>query len=258
VRAIGPHYAQDYVTHFGFDADKNPPFLTLALGAGSVTPWQHLRAYAVFANGGYKIEPYVVKEIRDASDRVLAATQPVTAGDESLRVIDARNAWLMNSMLQDVVRRGTAARAGQVLKRADLAGKTGTTNDYVDAWFCGYHPSLVGIAWMGFDQPKRLGNGETGSRAALPIWIDFMQVALKDVEEMQPSAPAGLTRVEGRDPATQNQVFDYIYQEAVPPVQENEGGFLPGLLRFFGGGKDRGEVPVQDAKVQPAFPAPGN
>jgi len=258
VRAIGPHYAQDYVTHFGFDADKNPPFLTLALGAGSVTPWQHLRAYAVFANGGYKIEPYVVKEIRDASDRVLAATQPVTAGDESLRVIDARNAWLMNSMLQDVVRRGTAARAGQVLKRADLAGKTGTTNDYVDAWFCGYHPSLVGIAWMGFDQPKRLGNGETGSRAALPIWIDFMQVALKDVEEMQPSAPAGLTRVEGRDPATQNQVFDYIYQEAVPPVQENEGGFLPSLLRFFGGGKDRGEVPVQDAKVQPAFPAPGN
>ena len=148
IRAVGPHYAQDYVTRFGFDADKNPPYLTLALGAGNVTPWQHLAAYSVFANGGYKIAPFIIKQILDANNNVLAETRPVQAGDESLRIIDARNAWVMNSMLQDVVRRGTAARAGQVLKRPDLAGKTGTTNDYVDAWFCGYQPALVGIAWM--------------------------------------------------------------------------------------------------------------
>jgi penicillin-binding protein 1A len=251
IRAVGSHYAQDYVTRFGFDADKNPPYLTLALGAGNVTPWQHLAAYSVFANGGYKVDPYIVKQILDANDAVLAETRPVQAGDESLRIIDARNAWVMNSMLQDVVRRGTAARAGQALKRPDLAGKTGTTNDYVDAWFCGYQPSLVGIAWMGFDQPKRLGNGETGGRAALPIWIDFMQIALKDVPETQPAMPEGMLRIESTDPATGAPISDYVYRESIPEPPTEQGSFLPDLLRFFG---KEPAAPVQDAQVRPVTP----
>ncbi|MEW6513804.1 MAG: penicillin-binding protein 1A [Pseudomonadota bacterium] len=250
IQAVGSHYAQDYITRFGFDADKNPPYLTLALGAGNVTPWQQLTAYSVFANGGYKIEPHLVKQILDAHDNVLAETRPAQAGDESLRIIDARNAWVMNSMLQDVVRRGTAARAGQVLKRPDLAGKTGTTNDYVDAWFCGYQPSLVGIAWMGFDQPKRLGSGETGGRAALPIWIDFMQVALKDVPEIQSAMPDGMVRVDSTDPATGAPISDYVYRESIPEPSA-EQGFLPDLLRFFG---KEPAAPVQDAKVRPVIP----
>src|SRR5487761_2164401 len=168
LQAIGPQYAQDYITRFGFDADKHPPYLTLALGAGSVTPWQMARGYAVFANGGYRIEPYVVQRIVDDRGNVLAQAQPPRAGDDSLRVIDARNAFVMDSMLHDVVRYGTGARA-MSLGRKDLAGKTGTTNDLVDAWFAGYQPSLVAIAWVGFDEPRKLGNHETGAVAALPI-----------------------------------------------------------------------------------------
>jgi penicillin-binding protein 1A len=255
IRAIDPHYAQDYSTRFGFDADKNPPYLTLALGAGNVTPWQHLTAYAVFANGGYKIAPYLVKQILDANNNVLAETRPVLAGDESLRIIDARNAWLMDSMMRDVVRRGTAARAGQALKRADLAGKTGTTNDYVDAWFCGYQPNMVGVAWMGFDQPKRLGNGETGSSAALPIWIGFMQTALKDVPEMQRDMPQGLQRVESRDPATGVAIYDFIYSESIPePTAPDSGSFIPDIFRF----NTSAPAPVQDAQIKPVrVPMPG-
>ena len=227
IRAIEPRYAQDYISRFGFDADKNPPYLTLALGAGNVTPWQHLAAYSVFANGGYKIEPYVVKQILDANDKVLAETKPVIAGDESLRIIDARNAWLMDSMMRDVVRRGTATRAATTLKRSDLAGKTGTTNDYVDAWFCGYQPSLVGVAWIGFDQPKRMGSGETGGSAALPIWIGYMETALKDIPEMHREVPEGMVKAEGRDPASGNAISEYIYREAVPEPAPQEDVTTP-------------------------------
>ena len=217
LRSIGTHYAQDYATHFGFDADKHPPYLTLALGAGSVTPWQQLTAYSVFANGGYKIEPYVVRKILDEKGKVLAEAQPVKAGDEDRRVIDARNAWLMDSMMHDVVRRGTAARAGAILKRNDLAGKTGTTNDYVDAWFCGYQPTVVAIAWIGFDQPKRLGNGETGSQAALPMWISYMGKVLKDVPESQMTKPEGLIAITADDPAGKAPAEEFIYREQLPP-----------------------------------------
>jgi len=220
LQSIGTKYAQDYVTRFGFDADKNPPYLTLALGAGAVTPWQHLAAYSVFANGGYKIEPYIVKQITDASGTVLAAAQPVKAGNEDLRVIDARNAFIMDSMMKDVVRRGTATRAAAVLKRNDIAGKTGTTNDYVDAWFCGYQPDLVAIAWIGFDQPRRLGNGETGGFAALPIWLGYMEKALKNVPVKQPTKPEGLTAITATDPTTQYEVQEFIYREHIPAFEE--------------------------------------
>ena len=192
LQQITPKYAQEYVSRFGFDAEKHPPYLTMALGAGSVTPWQMVGAYAVFANGGYRVNPYVITRITDDAGRVLAEAKPVRAGDESIRVIDPRNAFVMNSMMNDVTRFGTAARAGATLKRADLAGKTGTTNDHLDAWFAGYQASVVGVAWIGFDQPKKLGGQETGGVAALPIWIGYMQKALKSMPEAMPQAPEGL------------------------------------------------------------------
>ncbi len=247
VRSIDPHYAQDYVSRFGFDKDKNPPYLTLALGAGNVTPWQHLAAYGVFANGGYKVEPFIVKQILDANNKVLAETTPVVAGDESLRIIDARNAWLMDSMMKDVVRRGTATRAAQALKRSDLAGKTGTTNDYVDAWFCGYQPSMVGVAWIGFDQPKKLGSGETGGSAALPIWIGYMETALKDVPEMHGQAPSGLTVAHSNDPATGAPIRDHVYLEyATPPEETTEPTAWSQPVQA--------PAPVEQAQIRPVTP----
>ena len=223
LQAIGPQYAQDYITRFGFDADKHPPYLTMALGAGSVTPWQMARGYAVFANGGYRIEPYVVQRIVDDRGNVLAQAQPPRAGDESLRVIDARNAFIMDSMLHDVVRYGTAARA-MSLGRKDLAGKTGTTNDLVDAWFAGYQPTLVAIAWVGFDQPHKLGNNETGAVAALPIWMNYMGKALKGVDEMFQAVPDGVVSVnvnpDTGQVASDGKLSEYFYRENVPPAQK--------------------------------------
>jgi len=191
LQAIGPRFAQEYVTRFGFDSEKHPAYLTMALGAGSVTPLQMARAYGVFANGGYLVEPYVIEKIVDDRGTVLAQANPTRAGDASLRVLDPRNAFLMNSMMQDVTRYGTAARANS-LGRRDIAGKTGTTNEHVDAWFAGYQPSLVAISWIGFDQPKNLGNNETGGAAALPIWIGYMGRALKGVPQVAPVVPDGI------------------------------------------------------------------
>jgi penicillin-binding protein 1A len=197
LQQITPQFAQEYVSRFGFDAEKHPPYLTMALGAGSVTPWQMVGAYAVFSNGGYRVNPHIISRITDDTGKVLAEAKPVRAGDESTRVIDARNAFIMTSMMNDVTRFGTAARAGAMLKRADLAGKTGTTNDHVDAWFAGFQSSMVGIAWIGFDQPKKMGSQETGGVAALPIWIAYMQRALKGVPESMPRPPEGLINVGG-------------------------------------------------------------
>jgi len=199
---IGPAYAQEYVTRFGFDPEKNPPYLTLALGAGAVTPLQLAGAYAVFANGGYKINPYLISKITDNNGKTLFQVTPEKAGDENLRIIDARNAFLIDSMLKDVIKHGTAMRALS-LKRSDIAGKTGTTNDSIDAWFAGYHPKLVGVAWIGFDKPKNLGNRETGGGLALPIWIGYMQKALPGIATVERETPTGITITGG----------DYIYSE---------------------------------------------
>jgi penicillin-binding protein 1A len=216
LQSIDPHYAQDYASRFGFDAERHPPYLTMALGAGSVTPWQMVSAYAVFANGGFKINPYIVREIRDEKDRVVARSAEVRAGDEALRVIDPRNAFLMDMMLRDVTIYGTAARASTLLKRQDLAGKTGTTNEYVDAWFCGYQMTVAGCAWVGFDQPRKLGNNETGGAAALPIWIGYMNRALKDVPMQLPTPPDGLVGYgEGRE-------RNYVYTENMGKIPAPE------------------------------------
>ena len=221
LQASGVHFVQDYATRFGFDADKHPPYLTMALGAGSVTPWQMVTAYSVFANGGYRVQPYIVSEIRDSKDQVLAQAQPVIAGDESLQAIDPRNAYLMDSMLRDVTIYGTAGRASNTLKRRDLAGKTGTTNEHVDAWFCGYQQTVVACSWVGFDQPKNLGAGETGGTTALPAWIGYMAKALKDVPESFLPQPQGLAAIEMANPG-KGPAKELLYKENLPPEPEDD------------------------------------
>jgi len=220
LQSIGTRYAQDFATRFGFDAAKHPPYLTMALGAGSVTPWQMVTAYSVFANGGYRLSPYVVNEIRNEKDQLLAQAAPVPAGEGSLRAIDPRNAFIMDSMLRDVTIYGTGAKASVALKRQDLAGKTGTTNEYVDAWFCGYQMTVSACAWVGFDQPRKLGDKETGGAAALPIWIGYMGRALKNVPIQTQEAPEGLVTLgSGRDRS-------YIYAENFrpePPPEDDAG-----------------------------------
>jgi penicillin-binding protein 1A len=196
IQAIGPRYAQDYITRFGFDAERHPPFLTMALGAGSVTPWQLVAGISVFANGGFYVPPHIIEKITDNTGKVLAQAQAVRPGDETNRAIDARNAFVMDSLLRDVVRKGTATPALR-LKRGDLAGKTGTTNDAFDAWFAGYSPSLAAVAWVGYDQPRKLGERETGGGLALPIWINYMAVALKGVPESPATAPSGVVSING-------------------------------------------------------------
>jgi penicillin-binding protein 1A len=221
--AIGVSYARAYIERFGFGLDRLPPNLSIALGTGTASPLQMARGYAVFANGGYRVEPYLVTRIVDAggkeSFRAQAARAcaqcperiasefalepqapeaPAAAGDTAdrvalaPRVIDARNAYLITSLLMDVVKRGTGRRALE-LGRIDLAGKTGTTNDHRDAWFSGFNQSLVVTTWMGFDDFGTLGDGEFAARTALPMWVRFMATALEGVPEQLPPIPPGLT-----------------------------------------------------------------
>jgi penicillin-binding protein 1A len=194
LQAIGTQYAQDYITRFGFDPKLHPPFLTMGLGAGSATPLQMASAYAIFANGGYRVTPYLIAKVTDSKGNVLSEATPVVAGEDAERAIDPRNAFLMTTLLRDVIVFGTGARA-MSLGRHDLAGKTGTTNENIDAWFCGFNAAQVGVAWIGFDQPKTLGLNETGGVAALPIWMTYMQRALKGVPEKPLQVPDGVISV---------------------------------------------------------------
>ncbi|MDA8110278.1 MAG: PBP1A family penicillin-binding protein [Betaproteobacteria bacterium] len=221
--SIGIPYARDYVRRFGLPKDQIPPYPTMVLGSGSFTPLQMATAYAVFANGGYRVEPYLVDRVLDAEGRVIYQANPARAGADAPRVIDARNAFLMTSLLQSVVRHGTAARA-QSLGRRDLAGKTGTTENFVDAWFDGYNPDQVAVAWIGFDQPRTLGNHEAGARAALPVWMDYMRVALKDAPDHRYPVPPGVVQASvalpddsGSREGVWNETKDYFYAENAPP-----------------------------------------
>ena len=202
LQSVGPKTAQEWVSRFGFDAEKHPAYLTMALGAGSVTPMQMAAAYSVFANGGYRVHPWLITKVTDHKGRVISETTPPTL-DETNRAIDARNAFVMNSLLQEVTRSGTAARAQATLKRTDLAGKTGTTNDSVDAWFAGYQPTVAAVTWIGYDTPRNLGSRETGGGLSLPVWISFMDRALKGVPITEPKVPAGVVNVGG----------DWFYEE---------------------------------------------
>jgi penicillin-binding protein 1A len=260
LRAIGIKYAVDYVTRFGFDRDRLPRNLSLALGSATVKPIEVVSAYAVIANGGYKVTPYLIDKVHTdqgvlvyeaappvagceeceaapvaSSDRPLAADapQPPVAGQlpAAPRVVSAENIWVVQSLMRDVIKRGTGRRA-LTLKRKDLAGKTGTTNDQNDAWFSGFNTELVATAWVGFDKLAPMGRRETGGRAALPIWIDFMRVALDGVPEKIMKQPAGLisVRIDARtgklaradDP---DAIFEYFHSDRVPtaPVDIRDG-----------------------------------
>jgi penicillin-binding protein 1A len=197
IRKIGPRYAQDFIQRFGFEAEKHPPYLTMALGAGSVTPLELATGYGVFANGGFRVEPYLISKVIDAKGNVLFEATPQKAGDPNLRALDARTAFVMDSLLQEVTKSGTAASARPALGRSDIAGKTGTTNESMDAWFAGYQSDVVAVAWMGFDKPKSLGDRETGGGLALPMWIRYMKTALNGVPESTRPVPAGVAQQDG-------------------------------------------------------------
>ena len=196
LQSVGPAFAQEWITRFGFEADKHPAYLTMALGAGSVTPMQMASAYGVFANGGYLVPPVLIAKVTDSKRRVLSQAVPQPLSDD-MRVLDARNAFVMNTLLQEVTRSGTAASAKRALGRGDIFGKTGTTNDAMDAWFAGFQPSLVAVVWIGYDTPKKLGDRETGGGLALPVWIEYMSHALKGVPVQELTPPEGVTQVDG-------------------------------------------------------------
>ena len=196
LQSIGARYAQDWIGHFGFEAERHPAYLTMALGAGSVTPMQMATAFSVFANGGYRVNPYLIAQITDQKGRILVDTKP-TVLDDTNRVISPRNAFIMDSLLQEVARSGTAAKAQATLKRPDLFGKTGTTNDSIDTWFVGFQPTLAAAVWLGYDKPKKLGDRETGGGLSLPIWINFMEYALKGVPVTEYTAPEGVVNIGG-------------------------------------------------------------
>jgi penicillin-binding protein 1A len=220
----------------------------MVLGVGSVTPLQMAQAYSIFANTGYRVTPYFIERIVDRDGGAVQQTKPARAGKDAERLIDARNAFIMTSIMQDVVKRGTAARAMQ-LGRHDLAGKTGTTNDFTDAWFDGFNEQLVAVAWIGFDQPRTLGKGEVGARAALPIWMNYIGTVLKGKPETPLSIPDGVVRV-AINPANgltleggqegQGGVPDYIYQENVPSARRPDETINP----------DSGEKSVERVKTQ--------
>lgn len=227
---IGVDYAQDYLGRFGIRPERNPAYLTMALGAGSVTPMQIATGMASFANGGYRLEPYLIDRITDTAGREVAKANPVQAGDENALIIDPRNAFLMDSMLKTVAQSGTAARVTKELKRKDLAGKTGTTNDSRDAWFAGYATGVAGVAWLGYDRPRSLGERETGGGLALPIWIDYLKDVLPDVPQKERPVPHGVVQVNG----------EYYLDEAQPSS--------PGVKRALGIAEDGLSSDVKDLK----------
>lgn len=196
LQTVGTDSAQQWVTRFGFDPAKHPPYLTMALGAGAVTPLEMAAGYGVFANGGYYMPPMLITRITDHRGKVLLE-MPQRMPDESQRVIPERNAFVMSQLLNEITRSGTAARAQATLARPDVYGKTGTTNDSVDAWFVGYHPTLSAAVWMGYDNPRNLGRQATGGALSLPIWIDFMSSALTNVPIFEKHVPTGVMFTSG-------------------------------------------------------------
>ena len=195
LRAVGVPYAHEFIAKFGFDLARQPSNYTLALGTGAATPLQMAGAYAVFANGGYRVQPYLIARIEDADGKIIQQTKTPAEHTDEQRVLDPRNAFITDSMLRDVTRYGTGAEATKALGRTDIAGKTGTTSDAVDGWFSGYGGNVVAVAWMGYDDPKSLGGREFGATVALPIWIDYMRVALaKRPQQEERLAPEGVVR----------------------------------------------------------------
>ena len=262
LRRTGVAFTRNYVSRFGFDVARLPNNLSMSLGTGELTPMEVVTGYAVLANGGYKVQPYFVQRIESGDGETLFEADPkiVCAACENValdeegepldiaalmemealppknrapRVVGADNAWIMNSIMQDVIKRGTGQRA-RALKRKDLAGKTGTTNDQKDAWFSGFNRNIVTTAWVGFDQVASLGQRETGAQAALPMWIDYMRVALEGQPETQLERPPGVITVR-IDPDTgslagadnPNAIFESFREGSVPPRAHKPGSRGP-------------------------------
>ncbi len=261
LQTMGVDYTINYITRFGFNAQDLPRNLSLALGTATLTPMEIATGWTTFANGGYKIEPYLIQRIEDREGNLLfeanparvppretqpadvevhpVQSNPVIADGEQMpaaprfaeQVLDERTAYIMTSMLQDVIKRGTGRRA-LALGRDDIAGKTGTTNDSIDSWFSGYNADLVTTVWAGFDQPQSLGRNEYGGTVALPIWMNYMGAVLKDMPEHPPAEPDGLLKlridpVSGRaaTPSTPDAYFEVFKSEDSPPPM---GEFDPG------------------------------
>ncbi|OHX21186.1 penicillin-binding protein 1A [Chromobacterium sphagni] len=242
--AVGTDYAQQYIQRFGFSAKQHPAYLPMALGAGSVTPLQMVEGYSVFANGGYRTKAYFIDRIEDQSGRVLAKTVPTVAGQNAQQAIDPRNAFIMNSMLRDVVRYGTGSRA-MSLGRTDLAGKTGTTSDWKDAWFVGFNPNLAAATWVGFDQPRSLGRYGYGGTAALPIWINYMGNALKGQPEVEQPVPQGIVVKPGAGQRGGDEYYYEEFQKTNPELHIDNQGTVPGS------GEDA-SAPAADDSGKPA------
>ncbi len=257
LRSIGVDYALKYARRFGFDPDQLPHNLSLALGSANVTPLQMARGYAVLANGGFLIEPYLIARIVRNGETLFEAepleacpdcpyeTLPEALDGEDLdhapRTLSPQNRYLMYSMMQDVIRQGTAVRA-RVLGRQDIAGKTGTTNDQRDAWFNGYNQSIVANVWVGFDDNRKLGRGEVGGRAALPAWIDYMREVLAGMPDRPPEMPEGMVVVRidpktgQRAPADAPDALFETFREGNEPAEVVTNGGLSPAAGGNGGG----------------------
>ena len=238
LNSIGAPYAQEWVTRFGFEAEKHPAYLTMALGAGAVTPLQMASAYSVFANGGYRVNPWIISKVSEQRGKVLVETKPPALANTE-RAIDERNAFMMSSLLQEITRSGTAARAQATLKRPDLYGKTGTTNDSMDAWFAGYQPTITAVTWIGYDTPRKLGDRETGGGLSLPVWISFMETALKGVPVSEPTAPEGVVRLGN----------EWFYEEFTPGA----GVSNLGMTDKAEGTKENGTAAEEKQKILDLF-----
>lgn len=209
VQAIDPFYAQQFISKFGFNPKNHPALLTMALGVGSVTPLEMVTGYSVFANGGYLVQPYLIEKVTDADGNVLMQSHNAKVGDGAPRTLDARNAYVMNSLLHGVATQGTGRRAGNALKRADIGAKTGTTNDALDAWFAGYAGEIAAVGWMGYDQPKSLGANAYGAGLVLPVWVNYMKAVLKGAPEYYRPQPADVVKIDGM-PFYADQVGDTV------------------------------------------------
>ena len=226
LQSITPKYAQEYIQYFGFKAKDHPPYLPMALGSGSATPWQMAMGYTVFANGGYHVTPYFIDKIEDSRGKVLFQAVPKLAGKNAPYAIDPRIAFIMNDILKDVVLYGTAT-AARVLKRSDIGGKTGTTNEFKDAWFAGTSPHSVGVAWVGYDQNQTLGRGGFGGVAALPIFINYMHNALKGLPDNKPKIPKDLIVVKGAGLKGGNEYFMKEHTQTSTKLKVDEGEVIP-------------------------------
>lgn len=247
VMALGVHEVHQYVQRFGFNASQIPDSLSMALGSGVVTPLQMAQAYAVFANGGYKVSPYVIDRIEDSQGRLRAQMKPLVAGESAPQVIDPRNAYIMYTIMQDVVRRGTGARAS-ALGRRDIAGKTGTTNENKDAWFAGFNPDLVGVVYIGFDKPRSMGRAGFGGTIALPVWVEYMRYALQGVPQKGMPMPAKIVRNGG-------EYFLQEQQSTSPRLAIDNRGATPDAEDIQAAGGD--PVIPEETAVEPVQPQSG-